>query len=400
MKKLTTFMMVILFVSNSITVFSQWVKIADYSGSPNDGCTSMVINGKAYVGGGNYQKDFYQYDPGTNSWSQKADIGGNENRAWPFSFTLNGKCYVGGGDTSDFTPAKDFWQYDPVGNTWTRKADFGGGNRDGCYSFVINNVAYVGGGFDGTNIHNDLWKYDDVLNSWTYIGCTALTPTIFALAFVINNKAYITTGSHDGTNGIKELWEYNPSGNTWTQKTDFPGLARAGASGFSVGNKGYLVGGDSAYSKSYTDFWSYNPANNTWTKLADNFPNAYTSWAASFFIGSDAYVGTGINSETFYGTKQFYKYHFNVTGITGSDEQNGSPEVYPVPAINYLVVSPAENEKISGIEIYDLRGKLIYNITTSTENPITINTSYFTGGMYILQVRDDKGIRIRRFVVK
>ena len=42
---------------------------------------------------------------------------------------------------------KDFWEYDPAANTWTQKADFGGTARDGAVGFSIGSKGYIGTGY-------------------------------------------------------------------------------------------------------------------------------------------------------------------------------------------------------------------------------------------------------------
>ena len=44
--------------------------------------------------------------------------------------------------------AKDFWEYDPIANTWTQKADFGGTARAVAVGFSIGSKGYIGTGFD------------------------------------------------------------------------------------------------------------------------------------------------------------------------------------------------------------------------------------------------------------
>ena len=41
---------------------------------------------------------------------------------------------------------KDFWEYDPVLNTWTQKADFGGAARGDAVGFSIGDKGYIGHG--------------------------------------------------------------------------------------------------------------------------------------------------------------------------------------------------------------------------------------------------------------
>src|SRR5438045_7987523 len=92
-----------------------------------------------------YKKDFWEYDPATDTWTQKADFGGvARNRATGFS--INGKGYIGTGWDGSFR--KDFWEYDPATNTWTLKADFGGTARYSAPGFSIGNKGYVGTGWD------------------------------------------------------------------------------------------------------------------------------------------------------------------------------------------------------------------------------------------------------------
>lgn len=79
------------------------------------------------------KKDFWEYDPATNAWTQKADFGGTP-RFLATGFSISGKGYIGTGDgTTGYT--KDFWEYDPMTNIWTQKADFGGTARRGICWF-------------------------------------------------------------------------------------------------------------------------------------------------------------------------------------------------------------------------------------------------------------------------
>ena len=54
---------------------------------------------------------------------------------------------------------KDFWEYDPATNAWTQKADFGGTARDGAVGFSIGSKGYIGTGYDGTGSTKDFWEY-------------------------------------------------------------------------------------------------------------------------------------------------------------------------------------------------------------------------------------------------
>jgi N-acetylneuraminic acid mutarotase len=80
------------------------------------------MNGKAYaalgrsgiiVNGQQVKEDFWEYDPQTDSWAMKPQVGG-PTRIFPCSFAVNGKGYVGlGTGTTVFERHLDFWQYTP-----------------------------------------------------------------------------------------------------------------------------------------------------------------------------------------------------------------------------------------------------------------------------------------------
>ena len=103
-----------------------WTQKADFGGVTRAGATGLSIGNKGYIGlGDKYPisyKDFWEYDPDANTWTQKADFGGHA-RLYAVGFTIAGKAYVGTGQSGTFpgyTYHKDFWEYDPNSNTWTR----------------------------------------------------------------------------------------------------------------------------------------------------------------------------------------------------------------------------------------------------------------------------------------
>src|SRR5207249_1321311 len=59
-----------------------------------------------------------------------------------FSISSNG--YIGTGVDFNVNLYKDFWEYDPSANTWTQKADFGGSGRSGAVGFSIGSKGYIG----------------------------------------------------------------------------------------------------------------------------------------------------------------------------------------------------------------------------------------------------------------
>ncbi|MBI4947767.1 MAG: hypothetical protein HY840_15355 [Bacteroidetes bacterium] len=109
-----------------------WTQKADFGGGLRYYSVGFSIGTKGYIGTGAngtpYKKDFWEYDPSNNTWTQKADFGAPSGtaRRGVVGFSIGAKGYAGTGEDVTATYKKDFWEYDPVGNTWTQKTDFGG----------------------------------------------------------------------------------------------------------------------------------------------------------------------------------------------------------------------------------------------------------------------------------
>src|SRR5262249_18702426 len=102
------------------------------------------------------------------AWMQRADLGNSSIRAQAVAFTIGTKAYLGTGyEASISNYVKDFWEYDPVNDTWTQKANFGGVARSEAFGFGIGTKGYIGGGWNGLSFYNDFWEYNTTTNTWT-----------------------------------------------------------------------------------------------------------------------------------------------------------------------------------------------------------------------------------------
>ena len=98
---------------------------------------------------------------------QKSDFKGSErNRA--VGFSIDDKGYIGTGRnfSNSYNFYKDFWEYDPKTDIWTQKADLYEGERSDAVGFSIGSKGYIGTGYCyrcyEDNIHyfyGDFWEY-------------------------------------------------------------------------------------------------------------------------------------------------------------------------------------------------------------------------------------------------
>ena len=382
----------LLITTMSINAQGTWMQKANFN-TERIIATGFSIGTKGYMGMGQdnayaFKKDFWEYDPGTDTWTQKADFGGTA-RGAATGFAIGTKGYIGTGAGTSYY--KDFWEYDPAANTWVQKADFGGTARYGSAGFSIGTKGYIGTGYSspGTDsLHKDFWEWDQGSNTWTQKADFAGTARGGAIGFSIDSKGYIGTGciGPNYYSYCKDFWEYDPTGNTWTQKTDFGGEARGSAVGFAIDAKGYIGTGKDTLYNSRKDLWEYDPSGNTWTQKA-NFGGLARGFATGFSIGTKGYIGTG---HTGNGSKDFWEYdHIGTTGVGMLLEKSLSVSLFPNPVSDYLYISTPDSygdANALSVEVYDLAGHLLIKEHDLKETVTKLDFSVLAAGVYVVKI--------------
>ncbi|MBL7738103.1 MAG: tail fiber domain-containing protein [Chitinophagaceae bacterium] len=274
--------------TDSVTVpANSWMQLSNIGGPARNKGVGFSIGNKGYVGAGvglsGFLNDFWEFDPATGIWTQKAGFA-QLPRADAVGFSIQNKGYIGTGWNAG--PRKDFWEYDPAANNWVQKADFGGTGRENAVGFSIGNKGYIGTGFDGANPTNDFWEFDPASNIWTQ-KTNFFLARYDAVGFSIAGKGYLGTGNNNN-----DFYEYDPLLNSWSPKASLGGIGRSAAVGFSIGNKGYLGLGNNLSDGALNDLWEYDPVANSWIQKT-NFPGTARFDAIGFSIGSKGYAGTG-----------------------------------------------------------------------------------------------------------
>jgi N-acetylneuraminic acid mutarotase len=190
------------------------------------------------------------------------------------------------------------------GNDWTNRPLFPGSGRKDAISFIINNKAYVGTGFDGTSYYNDFWELDLTTNVWTQKSPFPGEKRSMAVAFTIGNKGYVTTGKN-GSKLLKDTYQYDPITNSWLQKENFPGTPRSGAVAFTIDNYGFVGTGYDGFYKN--DFYRYDQTTNSWTIRAA-FPGVGRHEAVGFSYLQKGFIGLGKGA---FPLKDFYHFDSN-----------------------------------------------------------------------------------------
>lgn len=132
-----------------------WTQKATMPGSERRDAVAFAAAGKGYVGTGFSHddgdlgiklKDFWRYNPADNTWEGIADYpgGGDTGIYQATSFAVNNRGYVACGKIGSNAYIAELWQYNPETESWTERTPFPGGERYQLSSFVIQNKAFVG----------------------------------------------------------------------------------------------------------------------------------------------------------------------------------------------------------------------------------------------------------------
>lgn len=388
---------IVMMLIGSLSFGSSWTQMADFGGTARHRTTMLTIGNRIYAGLGHYNgagpnilfDDWWEYDPATNAWSQKADyLGGICYHA--AGFTIDDIGYVGTGriSPSGSVLVKDFFRYNPVNNTWQQLTDFPGTGRRGAVGFAIDGYGYIGTGSGA----EDMYRYDPSTDSWTQIANVPGGARMSAIGFELDGYGYVGTGYRYSQGwSSTDFYKYDPTTDTWTQIADVGidpvegPLPRMESCGFGLNGKGYVITGVTISSgDNYKDFWEYEPASNQWTRLED-FPGTARRYLSATIMNGYAYVGLGTNGTNF---KDFWRYDQALSVIENNLDQI-SVSAYPNPASEFVHVSvdkfPNVSEDRLSIKILSIVGKHI------EEKPLKIGVNSFQttnweSGWYIYSI--------------
>jgi N-acetylneuraminic acid mutarotase len=374
----------------SIDVFSAgWIQKSDFGGVARHRTPMVAINNKIYTGLGHYNgagpniifSDWWEYDPSTNAWTQKADyLGGICYHGVAFSHGAAG--YVGTGRTSPTgnTLVSAFFKYTPATNSWVAIASIPGPGRRGAVAFTIGQYSYVGTGESTSGSLSDFYRFDSSTETWIQLPNFPGNARNSSVAFSDGSFGYMGTGNTN-FGSTNDFWKFDPSTFIWTSMSPVGPTNRQEATGFALNGKGYIgTGDDFSSGNNFSDFWEFDFATNTWTQI-DDFKGTSRRYLAAAVLNGVAYAGLGTNGTNF---KDFWVFD-QTLAILENEINKLELRTYPNPAydeINVLVPSHLVFEGLQ-IDIYDLKANVIMKVEIQLESTI-INLDNLPSGEYLV----------------
>lgn len=392
MRLLAGFTILFLLLNGSSFAQSQnsWLKKAPFGGLKRERAVSFAIGDYGYVATGEdtvnmTHNDLWQYDPTLDVWTQKADLPGSSRRN-AVGFALNDKGYVGTGiDSSESAfgvELKDFWEYDPALNSWTQKADYPGAGGFGVYyagSFVVDNKGYVTCGKYGPSAYAfDLWEYKPTTDSWSQRANFPGGVRYAVTALAVENKGYVGMGI-DYDLYRKDWWQYDPATNVWEQKSNLPGSERGAASTFTLGSKGFVVfGADGGYKD---ELWEYNPFTDSWNIKA-NFSGGERRNGIAFSIGTKGYAGIGKGPS---GLRQNFYEYTPALPLAIDEITDVQIQVYPNPVTESGKIYLQNESDATWVLISNNTGQLVEKIQVTSQT-IEFERNDNPSGIYYITI--------------
>ena len=370
-----------------LTSFCQWEQRANTPFLKDHGI-GFSLGGYGYVltGGEDGQvfsssKDFFRYDPSTDSWLQLPDYPGPA-RGYGIGDVWNGKMYFGFG-SSGFINLNDLWSWDPNTDTFEQLPSCPCAGRVHPAFVIADGKIYVGAGGGLSGNLNDFWEFDIATEMWNPMPDIP-GPRHHPYQFELNGDIYVGNGH------LSSWYRYTPGSNNWVQVASLP--TRVAGAQFSYNGKGYALSGtDTNHNRFATgEFWEYDPIADTWTALPPH-PGTSRFAPSQFVIGTYIYILGGYDRFDPTGTlipySTMWRYNLGPGTVdveeVAETEVNGS--VYPNPVNSVMHISLDKNLGSSAvINMYDISGQLVKAVPFQN----TIDVADLPNGMYILDVVD------------
>lgn len=360
----------LLFLSCAQVYFAQfWIQKSSLGAVGRHRATGCATSHRGYMGLGHVNssgqdisyKDWWEYDPASDTWSQRADFPVSTHGA--VSFVADNCPVVGGGSAL----STQFYKFDPSQNTWAPIANCILTNPGDSQGFTVNNRGFV-------YQANQLAKYNPNTNSWSLCANAPISFGQWTCSFVLEGSAFIKGGT--------QLWEYKPLHDQWLQRANFPGVSTGGSSGFAIQQRGYVTSGYVGGLSVVTDqVWSFGPATNTWQQELE-FPGSKRRFLVAFAIHDRGYIGTGTNGINF---NDFWQFN-PIDNSIGLEQNQVEVKVYPNPVVDDLHIQClgllSDNLEVS---IFDITGKLLVkdHLLYFQQN---IDVANLIAGNYILKI--------------
>ncbi len=362
-----------------------WTPKASIMGVSSSVGVAFAIGTKGYFRSGDVQamRDktaFWEYDQTSNTWAQKVDMGplnpiGHVRRS-AAGFAIGSRGYIGTGLDSNNVVHRDFWEYNPSANAWTQKNDFGGTGRFNAISFATASKGYVGMGYDAGVGEKHFWEYNPTGDVWTRILDFPGNRRSQGVGFAVGENLYVGTGFYAGEGFYKDFYRFAPNGEPAlpVELIDFKATADVEKAevlvkwetATEINNDHFTIERRGIMDTKFEEIGQVKGAGNSSKPLIYNWIDAQPIAGIAYYrLQSVDTDGTAAYSKT--------------VSVTFNKDKKIS--IYPTITEGPLTIDNG-NQRIDNVEIFNASGQLMLR---SNQNQLDI--SALTRGMYLVRVQ-------------
>lgn len=269
------------------------------------------------------------------------------------------------------------YKSDNGGATWTSISQNLGGNIDHL------KIAPSSSSLMYASINGQLYKNPlvGILTNWNTVN--GYSGSINAIAIHPTNPSKVAIA----TNGAQKVYVTENGGTSWTSYLyDLPNFTALALAWHDNGEDGLYVG------MNYGVYYIDNTTGNSWQPFSNNLPNVEISELEVNAVEGKLYAGT-------YG-RGLWRSNLYDENLSVNEFALNTVTLYPNPAKKEVSLSWDKNEDVS-VRVYNSLGKLMYYLKDqSLLNPLKIDISQFSSGLYFVKINNSKGEVTKKLIVQ
>jgi N-acetylneuraminic acid mutarotase len=225
-----------------------------------------IIGNVIYVGGGSqasaYYNDLTAIDLDAGTWDVLTPMPVASLLYYKFA-VAGGKLYLFGGGVAGTTIQNICYEFDPGTGSWTQKANMPAVRRD-VMTATVGDTIYIMGGYDGTTAYNTVWKYSVTGDNYT-VG-TALPEARWwgrAVTYIDPSMGpilYVMGGINAGGAILNTVITYTVNTGVWGTETPLLLTLRSHAANISSTGNLFVAGGYSGAIQTACEMATITPA--------------------------------------------------------------------------------------------------------------------------------------------
>lgn len=415
----------------------QWIAVAELPAGPmsknvkDGGCLTYCTRndtGYVYALKGNARCEFYRYNTSDNTWTTLESIpavGSSGKKKAPKKGAALAECHQTGRIYAvKGNSTLEFWEYDPVTNSWTEKAAVPQGAKtiregSGMVSVQLGETNYIyllkGSGTQ------EFYRFNTATNTWE----TMETAPLGTSGKGYKSGSCLTTGIPTEPDTViwalkgsyNEFYAYSVSSNTWTTKAPLPLVGQSGKKKKAKDGAGIAYHGNKVYALkggNTLEFWSWDGATDVWTQLADlpegGGKKVKGGGALTYAAGPQALYALKGNN-----TLEFYRYDLGTDATPAPALNVASSSSVPVRALLlHVVPNPFARSAVLSyslptpsnvnLKLYDITGKLITLLASgyhrAGDYKLPLTNCNLTAGIYLLKLETENSTTTAKLIVE